>query len=415
VTAYGGGTVVSATATITIRAKPQPVITFFPSRPHATEAVTFNAINFQSTTLIRWDFGDGSIENDTSPPSVAHGYKNPGTYMVKAYDAGGTTVTASVTVNILAGRAIVFSPLKPRTGEAMTFQAMNFDSQIIAWDFGDGTRLAQGGSIAQHTYQKAQSFRVTAADYREGGEISISSVFTVFAAEGPTAPFSISYINLRFEDGTPFRVFPRNFRPVVAFADLKFEGTGTLRAQWVVDGLPFTLITTPLTFARQTTIDSGNLPGLPTLIPGLHEVTLNILQPAVEYMIPSLRYYVMVSEEKKEIQVDLKKTYDLDHHELVSSDTVIEVSLNTPFLLSGTVRNATREKIPVALFRVYVEDALADQKLMMEFKAGEERDFITSLTHSSKERKKVFIAVYDISKPGAELIFIKSLTIVPSK
>jgi len=63
-----------------------PQITFSPREPRPGAAVEFTAVDFISTTLIRWDFGDGS------PPvqggkEISHTYQSTGTFAVAASDS----------------------------------------------------------------------------------------------------------------------------------------------------------------------------------------------------------------------------------------------------------------------------------------------------------------------------------------
>ncbi len=83
---------------------------------------------------------------------------------------------------------------------------------------------------------------------------------------------------MRFDDGKPYKVVSRNEK-LTAYADIKYEGTGILRAQWEVDGMPLKPVTAGLPFADSTIINSGEIPGLPTTIPSIHEVNLRVFQP----------------------------------------------------------------------------------------------------------------------------------------
>ncbi|MEI7902517.1 MAG: hypothetical protein WCK89_19885, partial [bacterium] len=116
----------------------------------------------------------------------------------------------------------------------------------------------------------------------------------VIASQGPLAPFTVSYGILRFENSkTSISIF-RNTPGLTAYADLKFEGSGILLVEWRVDGVPFKTATQALGFAGQVTIDSGKLPGLPTVVVVPHTVSLHIVQPHVSFIIPAITYFVML-------------------------------------------------------------------------------------------------------------------------
>jgi len=164
----------------------------------------------------------------------------------------------------------------------------------VTWTFGDDTPAVVGGAITTHTFTRPGSFLVRAA-------YSLSAVSGVTATvqravfvgtTGPSAPFSISYLALRWEDGTVRRTVNQGDRNLVAFADLKYEGTGQFQAQWLVDGVAFRSFSRQLTFANRVTLNSGPQLSLPTNIPGEHLVTLQVFQPGLTFEVPVIRYFV---------------------------------------------------------------------------------------------------------------------------
>jgi PKD repeat protein len=389
-----------------------PSIQFTPSRPRVGESVVFTAVNFSSTTLIRWDFGDGTAENDTSPPEISHVYSASGSYLVRAYDGGGAQETAMASVIVLPPRLITSTPPEPRIGESTTFRAVNFDSPVVDWDFGDGTSLPGSGWSVTHIYNREDLYTVTAFDTRDSERIPVSLSVKVVPAVGPRAPFGISYLRLRFEDGKSYTVVPKGVGSLRVFADLKYEGTGILQAQWLIDGNPFGLATRFLAMADQVTIDSGYPPGLPTLIPGLHEVTLQILQPKVEFSIPVIRYFVAAGRTTAgtaEVVVD--KIVGLDGRPLALTANMILAPVGQPFILHGRVRNASGHVWPYLLLRVRLNDKLIDQKLMENLGAGETKTFETSLINPTAESRRIIIAVYDMTGYKPELLYIRELVL----
>jgi PKD repeat protein len=408
--ADAGGTAV--TAEVTVEVYPNAYITFTPADPRPGEQVIFTANYFFSRSLIRWDFGDGTIEDDISPPSIAHAFRYPGTYSISAFDRGGGDITASAAINVRPERGISFSPSQPRVGEEITFQAINFSSQAVRWDFGDGTVL-MGTATQKYGYRVAGTYNIIAYDFRGTEQISgARTSIIIFPAEGPRAPFSISFINLRFGDGKSYSVFDKGFAPVIAYADIKFEGTGNLTAQWLVDRQPFKTVTLPLTYAGEMTLDSGDIPGLPTLVPGIHEVALIIIQPQTEFAIPVLRYYVLLGvDEKEKIGVSFARASDLKDQEIQLSGDYLEIAPNTYFLLRGKVENKSQVSLPIALLRIYLEDELVDERLLKNLRSLEEREFVTSIFFPSKGTRMLYVALYDISKVPPEIIFVKTITL----
>jgi PKD repeat protein len=390
-----------------------PSIEFAPGEPRVNDPVEFRAVNFLSTSLVRWDFGDGAIENDTSPPVITHAYRSPGTYSVRAFDGGSGSPTAQIAIRILPERLITFSPPDPRAGEEIAFLALNFSSPTLRWDFGDGTVLSAGTQVT-HVFQTAGPWTVKAFDRRGSAEVAISLPITVFPAQGPRSKFAVSFIQLRFEDGKSYKVVPREFGALTAFAEIKFEGTGVLQAQWLVDGMPFKTVFMNLSFAGNTIIDSGSVPGLPSLIPGLHEVTLSLMQPRAEFVIPVIRYFVTAdAEPRAAVDFLLDGAVTIDGAPLGGDDATIEAPVGNHFLLKGWVRNESGAAVSFALLRVFLDDALVDQKIVLDLKPGEERRFESSVFNPTAGRKRLLLALYDISRRPAAILYLREISIFP--
>ena len=404
----------SASFPLSINVQGTPSITFSPARPRAGEAVTFEAANFSSTSLIRWEFGDGTTANDTTPPMMTHIYQNQGTYTVTAYDGGSGAPTAQTSISIRPERLVTFSPQAPRIGEEIAFTAVNFFTPTPRWDFGDGTILDAAGTEVTHVYAKEGSWTVHVYDEDGGAQAAYTLPVTVSPSQGPRSAFAVSYINLRFDDGKAYKVVPKGFGNLTAFAEIKYEGTGVLLAQWKVDGTPFKTVSLTMPFATESVIDSGEIPGLPTVIPGLHEVTLNIIQPQAEFEIPVVRYFVTVDTTSPEqANLDLVDVKNLDDVVLPIDKDSIEAPGGAHFLLKGKVKNEGSRPVPFALLRISLDDKIIDQKLLRDLEPGEERIFETSVFNPAPERKKLNLYLYDISRSPAELLYLKEIAIVP--
>ncbi|WP_257309717.1 PKD domain-containing protein [Geothrix fuzhouensis] len=194
---------------------------------------------------------------------------------------GTITVTPGVPV-VGAPTTFVLSPTYPPVGP-------------VSWDFGDQTQPLSGGIVASHIYARTGSYTVRASYPYAAGQglpLTVQLPILVAARLGPSAPFTISMLRLRWEDGRVDRSVEQGFSPLVVFADLKFEGTGIFQAQWVVDGIPLGTFAAQLAFAGTVTLDSHSMLPLPTTAPGEHWVTLRILSPQVYIESPQIRYFV---------------------------------------------------------------------------------------------------------------------------
>lgn len=147
-------------------------ITYSPTSPVAGQTITFIAENFATPQNIRWDFGDGVIitqhESKPTPQAtqqVTHRYTLPGSYTVKAYDWDGAAaipITLNITIAQPA-RSITASTTSPREDQPVEFQANNFISQTIDWNFGDGEG-ASGSAMQSHRFMTAGQIVVSALD-----------------------------------------------------------------------------------------------------------------------------------------------------------------------------------------------------------------------------------------------------------
>jgi hypothetical protein len=185
------------------------------------------------------------------------------------------------------------TPGLPLTGIPTTFFLSAQPAGPVAWNFGDGTTLS-GGPTVSHVYARPGTFLVQAVYPVVAGQVIQTAQLPLRVADrfGPAAPFTISMLRLRWEDGRVDTSVEQGFSPLTAYADLKFEGTGQLQAQWVVDGIPLGTFTAPLAFAGTATLDSRNAIPLPTTDYGEHRVTLRVLSPAMPFEPPQIRYFV---------------------------------------------------------------------------------------------------------------------------
>lgn len=116
---------------------------------------------------------------------------------------------------------------------------------------------------------------------------------------GPgSEPFSVSRLELRFDDDSQFKVLPKN-RRLRAIARLNATGSGLIRGEWQVAtasttaGTPvfrtLALVRQPVAGGRRVVITS---PPLPTRFEGNNLVRLRLTDPDPLFEEPRLQYYV---------------------------------------------------------------------------------------------------------------------------
>jgi hypothetical protein len=403
------------TETVAITIYERRRITFAPNNPFVNQTVTLIAENFLSPT-IRWDFGDGT------PPAllsstVSHAFAWPATFLVRARDLGGESIaniTASVTARIdPARRRITYAPALPVVGRPVAFRAENFYTSQIKWDFGDGSPPLTSSISETHVYLKPGTFTVRAWDWQGLYGEPHSQVLSVAEEKGPRAPFQISFIQLRFDDGKAYKVVPQDFRPLVAYADIKYEGTGLFQANWLVDGQPFGTATKAMPFADFAVIDSGKIPGLPTQMLGMHEVSLRIFQPQANFVIPVIRYFVSAGAvpELQRAEVNILAAEGLEGMECSLEQDLLRAPSGSYAILRGNIQSRNITPVPWALLRIHLGSELVDQQLVRNLGPGEKREFVTSIFNPSPDPKILYLTFYDIAREPPSLLFFRKLTL----
>jgi PKD repeat protein len=139
-------------------------------------------VNFQSENFVennlRWDFGDGTVEN--GPRNHGHAYANPGNFTVRAFDFGGNTSTA-ITCQVVIemdNRQVQATPLPARANHAINFSAANFSGSDLKWNFGDG-KIENGGLAVFHVYTAAGNFQVQVWDAGDAPENALKTTVAV--------------------------------------------------------------------------------------------------------------------------------------------------------------------------------------------------------------------------------------------
>jgi hypothetical protein len=150
-----------------------------------------------------------------------------------------------------------------------------------------------------------------------GANISLTATvnFTITTEAG--AEFDIKRIELYFENRRAETTVERNYPHLKAFADIRFVGSGLLQGYWEVDGRVLSYINQPLTYGASVTLQTPEIPSLPTFDTGSHIVRFIITNPITDIPLPSMLYFVTAEEFKgKPIEITLlspKNDYILDY------------------------------------------------------------------------------------------------------
>ena len=117
---------------------------------------------------VEWDFGDGT---SSAQPAIEHAYQQSGDYTVKlnisdhsSPDCCISVISQIVRANV-APEAFFAVPEQACTGSPLVFTASsqkNVDSfnAVYDWDFGDGTRSSEAGSVRK-IYTQGGDYKIT--------------------------------------------------------------------------------------------------------------------------------------------------------------------------------------------------------------------------------------------------------------
>ncbi len=129
-------------------------------------------------------------------------------------------------------------------------------------------------------------------------DLPVTTRITISITGEAAAEFSINRVELYFENRRPEITIERNMQKLKAFADIRFSGSGLLEGYWEVDGRLISREFRHLTYGRSVTLQTPDIPGLPTFDEGSHIVRFVITKPATEIATPFIVYFVTPKESK---------------------------------------------------------------------------------------------------------------------
>jgi hypothetical protein len=118
----------------------------------------------------------------------------------------------------------------------------------------------------------------------------------VLVTSDATAPFSINRLQLYFENHRAEITVKKDQPGLKAFVDIRFAGSGLLQGYWEVDGRILSYVNQHLVYGRQVTLESPDIPSLPTIDSGTHIVKFIITNPTLTVTPPEAIYFVTAEE-----------------------------------------------------------------------------------------------------------------------
>jgi PKD repeat protein len=235
-----------------------------------------------------WKFSDG--DSRSGPELRGKAFRSPGPHKITVVDASGKYPPLEKTVQVVPDvRSLKGSAgfILPR--EAVTFTAQNFKGPGIRWDFGDGAVKENGQVTETHVYPALGRYQVRAVDFN-GRSSKVFSADVVVADMTPG--FEVSALEFTFDNGKYYRVIGRN-SPAPGFQlRIKAKGRGVLTGQFVLDNMSVGLFQLVIQENQAAVLPKAQMPALPVIDPGLHELTLKFSNYEFNQRIPFIKYFV---------------------------------------------------------------------------------------------------------------------------
>ncbi|MBM4146350.1 MAG: hypothetical protein FJ240_08775, partial [Nitrospira sp.] len=126
--------------------------------------------------------------------------------------------------------------------------------------------------------------------------INVTATVNFMITTEAGADFEIKRIDLYFENRRPEITVNRSFPKLRAFADIRFVGSGFLRGYWEVDGRMLSHVDQHLAYGASVTLQTPDIPPLPTFDTGSHVVRFVITDPVTDLQLPLILYFVTAEE-----------------------------------------------------------------------------------------------------------------------
>ncbi len=261
----------------------------------ATDSCSTGAQTAEKTFSLTINPGAASVSADVTPSSlrIPRGMASTRSllYSFSAIPAGDMTLTSPRGVFRAGGNVIgeVNTPLNVSVinGTGRVSEVLIIPVAI--------TKRAERLGTARVTYTRTFS----------NTELSVTAQPEIVVTTEAAAEFSITRLQLYFENRRAEITVKRNQPLLKAYADIRFTGSGLLQGYWEVDGRILSNVNQHLVYGRTVTIQSPDIPALPTFDPGAHRVRFVITSPKEEIPLPEAVYFVRAEEFRKKLPIKL--------------------------------------------------------------------------------------------------------------
>ncbi len=252
----------------------------------ATDSCSTGAQSVQQNFSIQIQAPPVTLSVNTIPSSfrVPRGQSSSASfsYQFTGTSSLNTTLNSSVGNFMVGSDTIEVNPIplivNIQNGSGQVSEVINIPVRVVE-------RTIQRGSN-RFTYKRTFT----------GPNINLNSSVSFAITTEAVADFNIKRIELYFENRRAEITIERNYPNLKAFADIRFVGSGLLQGFWEVDGRLLSRVDQHLTFGRSVTLETPEIPPIPTFDTGTHILRFVITSPVTEIPLPSILYFVTPTE-----------------------------------------------------------------------------------------------------------------------
>jgi hypothetical protein len=221
------------------------------------------------------------ITYNITSPGCTTAVSNSGTFI------SGQTILGVVNTNISANLTTVPNNLTAGTAN----EALIIPIQVIK----------QAEQLGINRFEFRRQFNLfdplPCATFNSSVQITVTSE--------AAAEFQITRLQLYFDNRRAEITVKRNQPSLKAYADIRFVGSGFLRCYWEVDGRILSYVNMNLVYGRSVTLESPDVPSLPTFETGTHIVKFVITNPSDALPVPEAIYFVTAEEFRRTFSIKL--------------------------------------------------------------------------------------------------------------
>ena len=261
------------------------------------KAAFFLLILFSIVFTMYAQTAEAAITASPSSITIARGSQSTRSITHNIIDSTGCTLAASASGQFISGSNIlgtvntsVSASLDINTAIGSAAESLTIPVSVVK----------KAEQLRVNSFQFQRQFTITGDDcitHTGSGTVQIT-VTTEAAAE-----FKITRLQLYFENKRAETTVMRH-QPLKAYADISFAGSGLLQGYWEADGRIISNVKTHLIYGKSVTLETPEIPSLPTFQAGTHRLRFVITSPS-GVTLPDAIYFVTAEEFRQKFIINL--------------------------------------------------------------------------------------------------------------